>query len=126
VAEFYNVATSSCIDNGTFQGNAGAGSSVTTASTTPGASGELLVLFAFSDSGNATGWTIGSQSNITWMLLAAQADTGARVPGLAFQYGVYSSTAVISPGLLHLFFSKPRMQARHPQQEKSACFLTRE
>ncbi len=97
VAEFYNVATSSCIDNGTFQGNAGAGSSVTTASTTPGASGELLVLFAFSDSGNATGWTIGSQSNITWMLLAAQADTGARVPGLAFQYGVYSSTAVISP-----------------------------
>src|SRR5260370_7888754 len=31
------------------------------------------------------------------MLLAAQADTGARVPGLAFQYGVYSSTAVISP-----------------------------
>jgi hypothetical protein len=97
VAEFYNVPTSSCMDASTFNGNFGSGASVTTASTTPSATGEMLLMFAFSDSSNATGWTVGSQANITWLLRSAQSDTGGKLAGQAFQYGIYNSTAAITP-----------------------------
>jgi hypothetical protein len=97
VAEFFNVATSVPIDGTTFNGNTNNTASVTTASTTPAGSGELLLMAAFSDSGNATGWTVGSQSNITWKLRSALADASGTLPAQAFQYGVYNSAAAITP-----------------------------
>jgi hypothetical protein len=95
VAEYYNVATTSCFE--IFNGNANSSASITTASSTPGASGEMLLQFAFSDSGQATGWTVGSQSNITWRLRAAVADDSGAMNAQAFQYGVYNSAAAITP-----------------------------
>jgi hypothetical protein len=95
--EFNNVATSSPVDSS----NAASGSSTTPAagSLTFAASGDLIVQVAEQDStGAVTGWTAGSQSNITWALADADRGNGALV-NQAVQWGVYNSTTTFSPQL---------------------------
>jgi hypothetical protein len=97
VLEYYNIDQTTPFDAGTCLGNADSVTSVTTASTTPPATGQALLQFVFSDSSNSTGWTVGSQANITWKFLTKMYSVSGLLNGQAFQWGVYNSAAAITP-----------------------------
>jgi len=78
-------------------GNKGTSTSVTAGSMTPGTSGGFLVQYTFRDASTlvpATSWTVGSQSNITWLFNDADLWDGS-----SDQSGVYNSTSAINPTL---------------------------
>jgi hypothetical protein len=88
-AEFTNVATASALDgsNAAFGSNA----SLVAGSLTPSQSGDLIFQAAFQMS-KANTYAAGSQSNIGWNLLATDSQDG-----MAYQWGVYNSTAALNP-----------------------------
>jgi hypothetical protein len=90
--EYCNVTTAAMVD--VSSGNASSGTSVTAGSITPTGNGDLLYQVMFNDGSGVpmTGFTVGSQSNITWALIAAE-----KVFGTAVQYGVYTSISAINP-----------------------------
>jgi chitodextrinase len=88
--EFNNVIG---ID-GPGSGSQGTGTSVASGSLTPSVTGDLAYQVGFSLSVNQSSFTAGSQSNISWSLLSADI-----LDGWAAQYGLYNSTASISPTL---------------------------
>jgi hypothetical protein len=101
MSEYYNVGVldaSSC--------SAGSSSgTITGGSITPTVSGDLLWQWAANGAiASTTGFTAGSQSNITWQLLGTDIWDGD-----ASQAGVYNSTSAISPsftsGTAHAFDS---------------------
>ena len=90
--EFYNVATTSPVD-GTPNCHNVTSTTVTGVTTGTLTSGDLLIFSA--DNNNATAiasFTAGSQTSITWALLAVD-----RLEGYAVQYGVYSTTTAFTP-----------------------------
>lgn len=92
LAEFYNIATSGAVDC-TSAGNHANSTTVTAGSCSPPTSGDLVVQYYWNDYTVATtAVTAGSQTNITWQLLAADYDTGIGV-----QWGVYNSTSALNP-----------------------------
>ena len=88
--EFYNVAAATALDGNS--GSSGTSSAITAGGITPTASGDLVYQIATQGTGSSVTYTAGSQSNITWSLLSAD----AQKPFVA-QYGVYNSTATINP-----------------------------
>ena len=89
-SEFYNVATVSALDGNT--GSSATGPSITAGNITPSASGDLIYQIAAQGTGAAVKYTAGSQANINWSLLSVDWQEP-----FAVQYGVYNSTAAISP-----------------------------
>lgn len=94
-SEFSNVATSSAVDVHNV-GTSGSGSStMATSAIVPAAqTGELLFQCGRRTQTKAGTFTAGSQSNITWQLVTAD-----NFDGLVSQWGIYSSSASISPQL---------------------------
>ena len=91
--EFNNIAAYAPLD--AVGANNGTGTAVTTTSMTPSQSGDLLFTAADYDNGTgSTNWIQGSQSNIGWSLL-----TGDTSDSFGDQWGVYSSTAAITPAM---------------------------
>ena len=92
--EFYNVATTSALDQAVCQ--VSSGTSISTGSLPDlSASGDLVVQFGFADNGVVIGsCAVGAQSNISWKMRAALI---AGPEPMCFQYGVYGATASFSP-----------------------------
>lgn len=96
-SEFYNCATASPLDTeATSTGANGSTTGIAAGSITPAVSGDLLYA-CYSrtqtpDARNATPYTVGSQSNITWQLINMTV-----IDGLVCQWGVYNSTSAINP-----------------------------
>lgn len=97
-AEVTNIVrTSSAVD--VSAGNQATSATITSGSITPNASGEFFFHYSAQytgTSGSSSGHTItvGSQSNITWVLRSADTSDAQ-----ALQTGVYSSVAAINPTL---------------------------
>jgi hypothetical protein len=77
-------------------GNSGTGTSITAGSFTPTVTGDLIIQLADDDSvvpggGTVTTYTVGSQSNITWALLAVD-----KIQLIGAQWGVYNSVAALN------------------------------
>jgi hypothetical protein len=91
-SEYYNVAASSAADGSSC--HAGSNSTSITAGTiTPTTAGDLLWQFAANVAvAEVSPFTVGSQSNITWVFNGTDMHDGD-----ATQAGVYSSTAAINP-----------------------------
>lgn len=92
LAEFYNCTTVD-VFNGAF---AAAGSSASAGSITPTVTGDLIFQYVIRDktSQGRTGFTAGSQANITWTKLTSDTQDIH-----ASQYGVYNSTSAINPNM---------------------------
>jgi hypothetical protein len=96
-SEFANVVGLDAAGTGN---GAGGGTSVTAGNLTPSQSGDLIYQVTFSNNENSdsspaqTGFTAGSQGNISWNLASADL-----MDGLAVQYGVYNATASINPAM---------------------------
>jgi hypothetical protein len=90
--EFYNVATTSPVD-GTANCHTVTSTTATGVTTGTLTSGDLIVMSTDNDNASAiASFTAGSQTNITWALLA-----GDRLEGYAVQYGVYTTTTAFTP-----------------------------
>jgi Bacterial Ig domain/Immunoglobulin domain len=94
--EFYNVATTSALDQAVCQ--VSSGTSISSGALPDlSVSGDLVVQFGFADNGvGISSCAIGSQSNITWTMRAALI---ASSEPMCFQYGNYNSTASFSPNM---------------------------
>lgn len=98
VHQFCNIDNTTPVDGSVFSGNNGSGTSITAGNLTGFAqSGDVLFQASFASGGytgitGGTGWTPGSQSNITWSLASTDSHEGS-----ASQWGVYNSTATINP-----------------------------
>jgi Bacterial Ig domain len=92
--EFYNVATTSPLDQAVCQVSSGSSIS-SSALPNLSASGDLVVNLGFADNGTAIpSCAPGSQPNIAWTMRAALI---AGPEPMCFQYGTYNSTASFSP-----------------------------
>lgn len=87
--EFANVIG---VDGAGSGNTSSSGTSVSSGSLTPTASGDLAYQIVFSEAVKQSSFAPASQSNITWNLLSADL-----LDGWAAQYGVYNSTAAINP-----------------------------
>ena len=92
--EFYNVATTSPLDQ--VAGQASSGTSISSGALAGlGSSGDLVIHFGTGDNTQGiTSCTAGSEANITWGLRETM--IGNNYPS-CLQYGVYNSTASFSP-----------------------------
>jgi hypothetical protein len=92
--EFYNVATTSPLDQAASE--AGTGTSISSgALSSLAASGDLVVHFGFFDDGTTISSCVSnSLANISWQMRAALI-TGPEP--MCFQYGVYNDTASLDP-----------------------------
>jgi hypothetical protein len=97
-AEFYNVATSSAVEDSNGFSSPSGSSTISAGSITPATSGDLIYQCGVRSQtptvNLVNAFTPGSQANITWNLQATD-----NWDGLVSQWGIYNSVAAINPQL---------------------------